>query len=333
MKLIKFMLESLIEILKIAVYKWAMGFIFVTERYWKLFKLLKARRRLPHTAKNATNTKCSPIHHPSFHRPDPLIYSQKYLQSLGLPVTWDNPDIVLRKDGAIVSENNLLPDTDYEIDATIWNNSYDAPVVGLKVYFSYLSFGVGGTAHTISKRAINLGVKGGANHPAHASVIWRTPNVGGHYCLQVFLNCPDDLNPANNLGQNNVNVAIPQSPAMFTFQVRNETKVRQEYAFKVDTYTLPSLKECRDKDEKRPSNDQKWREIQAVHYGNGFPIPPGWAVDIAPVEIVLMPEETSDVSVKITPPADFTGKKGFNVNAMNADGKFMGGVTLYVEKT
>ena len=38
-----------------------------------------------------TLSACVPINHPNFKRPDPLIYDQYYLMSLGLAVTWQNP--------------------------------------------------------------------------------------------------------------------------------------------------------------------------------------------------------------------------------------------------
>lgn len=57
------------------------------------------RPKPPHSETNATNTGCATVDYPSFHRPDPVIYSQKYLLSLGLAATWDNPDIALFKNG------------------------------------------------------------------------------------------------------------------------------------------------------------------------------------------------------------------------------------------
>jgi hypothetical protein len=51
-----------------------------------------------------------------------------------------------------------------------------------------------------------MGVKGGTNHPALARMVWKTPPVPGHYCIQVVLKWIDDVNPENNLGQNNVDM-------------------------------------------------------------------------------------------------------------------------------
>ena len=51
----------------------------------------------------------------------------------GLAVTWNNPDIQLYENGVAVSSSSLKPNADYVIDATIYNNSTEAPAVGLPV--------------------------------------------------------------------------------------------------------------------------------------------------------------------------------------------------------
>src|SRR6202022_4729558 len=54
----------------------------------------------------------------AYRQPDPLIYSQQYLQSLGLAVTWDNPDIHLELPalpGVPVDVHTLKPDTVYDV--------------------------------------------------------------------------------------------------------------------------------------------------------------------------------------------------------------------------
>jgi hypothetical protein len=271
------------------------------------------------------------INNPAFHRPDPCIYSQPYLLKLGLPVTWDNPDIVLRKGGIIVPEHDLQPDTDYEIEATVWNNSYEAPVVGLKVVFSFLSFGVATVANAIGTVFVNLGVKGGVNHPASAKVPWKTPPVPGHYCLQVKLVWFDDVNPENNLGQNNVDVAAALSPATFSFRLRNNTDRENLYRFQVDTYVIPSQDACKTAipPEDRAPRVERLRRIRARHDRASFPVPVGWSIVITPAEVSLNPTDEVDIAVALTPPAGFTGTQPFNVNAMYG-GKYAGGVSLVV---
>src|SRR5262245_29559219 len=73
----------------------------------------RRERGLSERDRRAAKTPCVPIDRPEFVRPDPLIYSQSYLMSLGLAVTWDNPDIVLHLNGAPVSSSLLQPDTLY----------------------------------------------------------------------------------------------------------------------------------------------------------------------------------------------------------------------------
>ena len=51
-------------------------------------------------------------------RPDPLIYSQPYLMTQGLAVTWDNPGIELYDDGVLVPSSDLKPNHEYEASAT-----------------------------------------------------------------------------------------------------------------------------------------------------------------------------------------------------------------------
>jgi hypothetical protein len=81
---------------------------------------------------------CSTLQSPVVLVPDPLIYDQYYLMSLGLPISWDNPDISIWQGGLQVSPSDLVPNTTYQVEARIWNNSTEAPVAGLPVIFSYL---------------------------------------------------------------------------------------------------------------------------------------------------------------------------------------------------
>jgi hypothetical protein len=331
MKPLNFVFGFILDLLKGILYKWILAVIDLVREIVRALKRACARRKVPHFDKTATNKGCGVIKHPSFHRPDPLIYSQKYLLSLGLAVTWDNPDIVLLKNGVIVSEGDLLPNTEYEIRATIWNNSFDAPVVGLAVDFSYMSFGAATGVTPIGATAINLGVKGSSNHPAFASMMWTTPPVG-HYCILVELKWADDLNPNNNLGQNNVNVVAAHSPATFTFQVRNSTDRNRVYTFVADTYVLPEQRNCPERIERRSDNAKRWREIQAVHNRNDYQVPPDWAVAITPPQVALIPGQEAQIQVDITPPGAFAGQKAINVHAIMENEQFAGGVTVYVTK-
>jgi hypothetical protein len=331
MKFVKFLPTILLHLLKTLTYGWLVDLYDLIKRFREAVRKLCAFLKMPHPKKEEIGEDCTIVDNPAFHRPDPCIYSQDYLLKLGLAVTWDNPDIVIRKNGVIVSEDALLPDTDYEIDATIWNNSYEAPAVGLKALFSFLSFGVATVDNPIGAAFVNLGVKGGVNHPALAKMPWRTPPVPGHYCLRVVLDWIDDANPGNNIGQNNLNVVAPHSPAAFQFRLRNDSGKRAQYRFEVDTYEIPAAAACkvRIEDSDRGPFPQRLRAIKALHGRGNFPVPAGWTVAVSPQTPSLDPNEELDIGVKITPPAGFAGRKPFNVNALRGD-IYAGGVTLVV---
>ena len=325
-----FLLDLILKFLKGLTYDWIVALMDVIRRIFELLKGL-CRPQPPHSETNTTNTGCTSVDHPSFHRPDPLIYSQKYLMSLGLAVTWDNPDIALFKNGVQVSEGDLLPNTEYEIRATIWNNSYDAPIVGLHVDFSFLTFGVTTVSTLIGSTVVDLGVKGGAQHPAIATVLWTTPPAG-HYCIVVEFQWVDDANPNNNIGQNNVNVVKATSPATFTFQIRNQEGKQRSYRMEADSYTLPARGDCGRRALSVRDKVRRWKELQALHDRAAYPVPSGWTVDFTPPAVTLLPDEEVDIHVAITPPAGFAGEKAFNVHAVMDNGVYAGGVTVYVTK-
>ena len=87
---------------------------------------------------------------PALKKPDPFLYAQYFLMGLGIPVTWDNPDIFIFDGTTPVDPHNLKASTEYTLVARVWNNSTDVPVVDLNVVFSYLSFGMGVTSHAIA---------------------------------------------------------------------------------------------------------------------------------------------------------------------------------------
>lgn len=298
-------------------------------------------------------THCSPrcaiIRPDVYKRADPLIYSQRYLMEQGLSVTWNNPDIQLFEGGVPVSSSSLKADTEYEVVATIYNNSTDAPAVGLAVDFSFQSFGVGAVLSPIGTTTINLPVKGAPGHPAPAKMIWRTPAATGHYCLKVELIWHDDANPKNNLGQENTNVAQASSPAVFKFPVRNEDTITKAIHMTADAYAIPEPIDCRKKPRKRDSDrkdpthfrrdvfipvteaEADWTFARSRHGSDAFPIPGGWIVDIEPSQFVLDPAQTQEVVVSITPPDKFQGERPFNINAMHG-AALLGGVTLLVTR-
>jgi hypothetical protein len=317
-------------LIRTLAYGWIVDAIDLLKRLWALVKAICAKRDVPHPDEEIS-VGCVTTSHPSVHRPDPCIYSQPYLLAQGLPVTWDNPDIVLRLGGVIVPEGQLLPGTTYDVEATIWNNSYDAPVAGLRVDVSFLSFGVGAVSTPIGTAFVDLGVKGSVHHPARVSVPWTTPATPGHYCIQVVLTWIDDANPNNNLGQNNVDVAAAASPAQFAFPLRNPFDKPNRFTFTVDIYRLPELDACADTPLLKETRAERIRRMAARHRA-GIAVPPGWNVTISPHEVALDPGQQVTVQVSIEPPAGFVGAQPFNLNAF-AGGAAAGGVTLTVTKS
>jgi hypothetical protein len=281
--------------------------------------------RRKHRRKVAPPYRCVPINDPAFVRPDPFIYDQYYLTSLGLAVTWDNPDIQLYLNGSPVASSQLQPGTTYEVVAQVWNNSTDAPVVGLPVTFSFLEFGVGTVSVPIGSTKIDLGVKGGPNCPALARMPWTTPTTPGHYCLQVLLQPADDTNPQNNLGQENTDVGTAHSPAVFTFTLRNDTDKQQTYNFALDAYIPGTPDPC------GPTNSAKDRAARVARHRRGVqPVPSGWQITVVPETPTLDPDQSTVITVTAAPAAGFTGNQVLNVNAFHAAG-IAGGVTFTLQ--
>jgi hypothetical protein len=334
-------------------------------RFGDVIRRCLARRTLSHNAKGRSLGECTPIKRPEFKRPDPLIYSQSYLMGLGVAVTWDNPDITLQKvtgplhpnappdPSLTVPSSKLEPDTEYDVVARIWNGSDAAPVVGLGVKFSVHGFAIGALHQPIGVATANLGVKGGPGCPAFARTRWRTPASRGHYCIQVLLDWFDDLNPANNLGQENTLVGMATSPAQFEFTLGNRQKERRTFRFEVDAYAIPETPSCEliDRARERDARNAERRrrenlrapivagrpetfpspDVPPQHLRRNHPLPEGWTVELQPAEPTLGAGDEMPVNVIVTPRPGFVGRQPINVNAFDAGG-FVGGVTLYVEK-
>ncbi len=267
------------------------------------------------------------------------------MREQGLAVTWNNPDIQLYRNGVPVSSNQLEIDTDYQIVATIYNNSTEAPAVGMPVEFSYLDFGIGTTKIGIGATTVNLPVKGSPNHPVKAAIDWRTPHEAGHYCLQVNLDWDDDANPKNNLGQENTNVGTFSSPAVFEFSVRNDDTIIKRIQLIADCYTIPEKRDCKER-KRKESTKEKYRKLKSLknvipsseedadwmyalnkHNPENFLIPSDWDVNIEPSHLSLNANHEQMVKVTITPPEGFKGEKSFNINGFYGK-ELIGGVTL-----
>ena len=216
-------------------------------------------------------------------------------------MTWDNPDIQLYLNGVPVSSSALQPGTTYEVVAQVWNNSTQAPVVNMPVAFSFLEFGVGTVSVPIGTTNIDLGVKGGPNCPAPATMSWTTPTTPGHYCLQVQLQPVDDSNTQNNLGQENTDVVAAHSSAVFVFTLRNSSDRSRTYNFQVDAYILGTPDPCNGSG--NPEQDRRAR--LARHQRGSQPVPGGWQVKIDPEVPSLTPGQSTPITVTATPPGGF----------------------------
>jgi hypothetical protein len=76
--------------------------------------------------------------------------------------------------------------------------------------------------------------------------------------------------------------------------------------------------------------DQHRRDSERRHGRGRHPVPAGWRVTVDPSELRLQPGKSRDVTVEVTAPDGFLGRRGFNVNAFAGD-RLVGGVTLYVD--
>lgn len=272
----------------------------------------------------------------AYREPDPLIYSQEWLMSQGLAVTWQNPDVhlVLASASTVpVPSHALKPDTVYRIVANVWNGSPYAPVAQLPVHFSYLHFGIGGGSTAIGSTEVDLPVKGAAGTPAVATIDWRTPAAPAHYCIQVRLDWPFDANPKNNMGQHNVDVKQLNSPkAMFVVPVRNDRRGTLRLRLEVDAYALGAPPPCPPAGREAELPERRRAQVLASHSAGHHPLPNGWSVTLSePADgLLLAAGETVDVTVTALAPEGFKGRQAINLKAV-AGTDLIGGVTLIAE--
>lgn len=326
-------MKKLFKILTIGLsflsYKWLLVIVDLIKRKCRAKEQKqKEKKDIPRRIRKASKSKCVPIRHPNYHKPDPMIYSQYYLMKQGLAVTWDNPDIQLYLNGLAVSSHSLQPDTEYEIVARCWNASYYAPVVGMPVKFTYLDFGAGAISKFIGQSFLSLGVIGGSDNPNYAKVLWKTPSAG-HYCIQAKLEWMDDKNPDNNLGQENTDVVMANSPAMFDFKVRNDDTNEHRFRVEADVYTIPPVMDCL---EMKKLGEGKKKIIQDRNSRKNYPVPSDWSIHYDEASFELDPTVEKNVKVTVTPPDNFRGKQPINFNVFDERNLLTGGVTVIIQK-
>lgn len=292
---------------------------------------------------------CLPVPPGIYLRPDASIYSQSYLMSLGMAVTWDNPDISLTDlGGNVIGSHDLLPSTQYIVRATIHNRSNQAPAPGMPVNFSLISFGVGGdTVQKIGSTLINLPVRGAPGEPALATITWTTPALPGHYCIQVDAIWLDDANPLDNTGQENTVVrgGKPGQKLVFTIPVRNVLQGTRKLNVHLTSYVLPERpimpsSNSRNagglpEDARRPSpgstRESLLQRIIAANAEDWFPVPADWIPELSHRELTIESERTMDLLFSVTVPlaAPVNAEQRFNI-AVTDDAKrqLVGGVTI-----
>jgi hypothetical protein len=138
---------------------------------------------------------------------------------LGLPVTWDNPDVRILRNGVEQDSYSLVADTEYRLEVTVRNSSREKPADGTQVQIRWIEFGAGGQVrHPIASVPANVPIWPGTSI---AQTTWRTPATPGHYCIEVELAHPDDGLIANNRGWNNTQVHAASSPVELPIRIFN----------------------------------------------------------------------------------------------------------------
>lgn len=301
-------------------------------------------------------------------RPDVYIYSQKWLMSQGMAVTWNNPDVVLRKksDGTIADSHNLLSNTLYDIEINVHNRSTMAPAMGVKVECMARSWGINGPEMTpIGDTVVDVSVLGGSRNPATAIIPWTTPAAQGHYCLQVNLTPPDDILWEDNEGQENTNVKSPNpgpgEQMKFKIPLFNDTNKGKKLIINHDSYILPEKPVPITKEKAkaivgkvmvrqgylsvlyrpqkpvtikmREERTKRQNEVTNANKAGKFPSPKKWNARINNNDVLIPKNSKKNVTFSVIVPSD--AKSGdvqsFNVFANDEYGRPIGGVTLIVK--
>ncbi len=268
------------------------------------------------------------------HRPDPYIYSQFWLYLRGIGFTWDNPDfaIIDPADGMAKDPHMLAPSKAYRVEATIRNHSTMA-AAGTTVDFKVLRFGAGTqTVDALPSAVIDVPALGSAV----ANAMWTTPPGGGHHCLQAWISHPDDANSLNNVGQHNVDVAVPASPERrLRFHVGNPSGETRRFRLEMNGYRLPAAPLEPPAGGGRSDEGRRsltyLRRLQAANRFEDFPVPAELEARLEQAELVLPPGAEVETFVEMLPAPPGGGRKAVNVNIF-LDAMLIGGVTAYVEE-
>ncbi len=267
--------------------------------------------------------------------PDPYIYSQFYLMQLGLPVTWNNPDIRILNGGLEVNPFTLSPDTSYEVQIRVHNSSPDKEAAQTGVETGWVNFGIGGLVagyHLIGHHVLDIPPRGQPGEPRTFTLPWKTPVQPGHYCVQVKLTHPVDGNPGNNRGWNNTVVkdAPAGSPLNLEIPIWN--------AFPGKGYRGAELKEAAS--QVQLTLDSYLLDLPEAPAEGGAdtlfePVPARWNASITPTSLAMQPDtgpKSVSLEVEVPPDAKPGLQAHFNVAGW-VGGRPVGGVTLIARIT
>lgn len=231
--------------------------VFLVATLFRLLRLLVRLWRARSFYPEESDDGCPPIPEALVRRPDPCIYSQKLLLEQGLPVTWNNPDIWIAPaaDPAAVMPDSyhLTEDTDYLVTVRVHNASTDA-ALGVRVRLRHRSWGFNvpdlrpvetdGAGQEVS-RFVDVAPMGSSLTVFHWHTDALPPGEVKHYCLQASLEHPLDVNPANNVGQENTNVyaanpghVTPGEVVDVTIPLFNPDRFRQAVRFEATMYRV-----------------------------------------------------------------------------------------------
>ncbi len=200
---------------------------------------------------------CESLPEPIIRRPDPAIYSQSFLMSQGLPVTWDNPDInvaLASNPGQIEPDSyHLVADTDYIVSVQVHNAATD-PAIGVRVRLVYRPWSFNSpdlipVEIDANGQEVFQFVDVAAMGAAVTQFRWHTPPVqpgqAQHFCLQAILSHPLDINPNNNIGQENTNVyseqprsVTPGELAEIEVPLHNRLEREERFRFQAHRYEI-----------------------------------------------------------------------------------------------
>jgi hypothetical protein len=263
--------------------------------------------------------------------PDPYLYSQFWLMNLGLPVTWDNPDVRLHRNGVEAHPYALLPDTEYRVEVMLHNNSVAKAASGTTARILWIEFGVGGAVaarHLIDEKQVDIPAHGHAAEHVPVTTTWRTPVQPAHYCIEIQLSHPADGNAGNNRGWQNTVIrdAAPGETARVEIPVFN--------AFPASGYKDGRFRESISEvhltlDSYRLEIPLRWTEadVEAAF----APVDPVWNAALDQTRLHLVPGSGGNVTLHLAVPTDATAgeRQAFNIGG-TVKGRPVGGVTVLV---